>query len=120
VRDCTCCSCKLRASIDRLDAHLTALGTPAKTAPTEPIDGLLTQEAVADRFGCSRKQISAMIKAGQLRAIRLGRKKLLRIPAAEVERLLAGESPEEANNRQKLGLNRHGLWETSAELSARA
>ena len=49
-----------------------------------PIEKPFSPETLADRWGCSAEKVRLMYRDGELRGFRLG--KLIRIPAAEVER----------------------------------
>ncbi len=60
------------------------------TAALEDLPLVLTVVEVADALRCAKWCVYTMIKDGNLRAVRVGRN--LRIPRAEIERLLAGES----------------------------
>lgn len=48
-------------------------------------------ETLADRWGCSSEKVRLMYRAGELAGFRLG--KLIRIPAAEVERYECQNTP---------------------------
>ncbi len=48
-------------------------------------------ETLADRWGCSAEKVRLMYRAGELPGFRLG--KLIRIPAAEVERYECQNTP---------------------------
>jgi excisionase family DNA binding protein len=48
-------------------------------------------ETLADRWGCSAEKVRLMYRAGELAGFRLG--KLIRIPAAEVERYECQNTP---------------------------
>lgn len=55
------------------------------TAPALPPKPF-TPQSLAARWDCSAEKIRAMVRAGDLRAARLG-PKLIRIPVSEVERI---------------------------------
>lgn len=59
-------------------------------------------ETLAKRWQCSGAHVRAMIRRGELQAFRLG--KLLRIPAAEVERWESGEILTEGAGGRKGGV----------------
>ena len=57
------------------------------TAPARPY----SPETLAERWGCSAEKVRLMYRAGELAGFRLG--KLIRIPAAEVERYECQNTP---------------------------
>ncbi|MGH2450817.1 MAG: helix-turn-helix domain-containing protein [Candidatus Limnocylindria bacterium] len=64
---------------------------------TPTLDALLTPGEVCAALRISRATFYRYVQSGDLRAVRLGGKagSTIRIPAAELERLLAGNDPEE-------------------------
>jgi len=60
------------------------LTTPLTPEGREGGRPLYTPDTLAERWGCSGKQVRNMILAGKLRAFRIG-ERLIRIPAAAVE-----------------------------------
>jgi excisionase family DNA binding protein len=48
-----------------------------------------TVDEAARKFACSRATVLRAIQAGRLRAVRVG-KRVFRIPASEIDRILAG------------------------------
>lgn len=66
-------------------AALAATQTEPLPAPAPPT--VLTVDEAADRLKVSRSLIYSQLRAGGLRSVRLGRRRL--IPAAEVDRIIS-------------------------------
>jgi hypothetical protein len=80
-------SARICALLERIAAGIERL---VGTAPAS--GGAFSLANGAKVLDCSQSHLKRMAKDGQLRLIRLGPRKLVRVPAAEIARLLAGES----------------------------
>ncbi|MBU9767120.1 helix-turn-helix domain-containing protein [Mycobacterium sp. TNTM28] len=72
----------LAATIAAVLAATQSEPAPAPAPPT-----VLTVDEAADRLKVSRSLIYSQLRSGELRSVRLGRRRL--IPAAEVDRIIS-------------------------------
>lgn len=103
---CSCCSCRLTAAIDRLIGQVASqdLARDRETPAAAPMPkALLPLNEAAEQLNCSEVFLRRMISRGELRAVRLGAKRLVKIPASEIERVAAGSSIEGQNLPLKEG-----------------
>lgn len=75
----------------------TSIPQPTQAAPNraigEPARLAYSAAEVAPMLGCTRQHINNMIARGELRSVKLGRRRL--IPASAIDALLAGGARDE-------------------------